>query len=367
MFNIITNYIKNILTLSPIHCDAPEPWLIGFQDGASATQEGITELHDAIFFYLILIGTGVAFIIGTVVYHFNSNTAPISHRYYNHGTLIELVWTITPAFVLIAIAFPSFKLLYLMDVQWSTTEDFIAISIAASIPIKNLHSDCTALVPYGVVGSTLGISFNKYVRNLIHFPKDIVCQFVGHLLGDASLVFSRTSITPSFVFVQSLSHFSYLWSVFHTLHHYCKAVPYLVTSVRNDTATYGLYLTTRSYPILLELHNMFYTLVGGKYIKIISLDLLEYLTPITLAIWAIDDGAATTKGYGFYLHTSGFTFNDVYLLAGMLHYQFGLICTVQNKQGKPVLYITNKSISLFRSLVMPHMHYSMLYKINSNR
>jgi heme/copper-type cytochrome/quinol oxidase subunit 2 len=31
--------------------------------------------------------------------------------------LIELVWTITPALVLIAIAFPSFKLLYLMDWQ----------------------------------------------------------------------------------------------------------------------------------------------------------------------------------------------------------------------------------------------------------
>lgn len=30
-------------------------------------------------------------------------------------TLIELVWTITPALILILIAFPSFKLLYLMD------------------------------------------------------------------------------------------------------------------------------------------------------------------------------------------------------------------------------------------------------------
>jgi heme/copper-type cytochrome/quinol oxidase subunit 2 len=30
-------------------------------------------------------------------------------------TLIELIWTITPAFILILIAFPSFKLLYLMD------------------------------------------------------------------------------------------------------------------------------------------------------------------------------------------------------------------------------------------------------------
>lgn len=99
-------------------CDAPEPWLIGFQDGASPTFEGITELHDAIFFYLIVIGIGVAWVLASVVTTFSSTRSPMSHRYYNHGTLIELIWTITPAFVLIAIAFPSFKLLYLMDF-WS--------------------------------------------------------------------------------------------------------------------------------------------------------------------------------------------------------------------------------------------------------
>jgi cytochrome c oxidase subunit 2 len=39
----------------------------------------------------------------------------ISHKFMIHGTLIELIWTVTPAIVLVAIAFPSFKLLYLMD------------------------------------------------------------------------------------------------------------------------------------------------------------------------------------------------------------------------------------------------------------
>ncbi len=34
---------------------------------------------------------------------------------------IELIWTITPALILIAIAFPSFKLLYLMDEVLSPT------------------------------------------------------------------------------------------------------------------------------------------------------------------------------------------------------------------------------------------------------
>ena len=36
-------------------------------------------------------------------------------------TLIELIWTITPAFILIAIAFPSFRLLYLLDEVISPT------------------------------------------------------------------------------------------------------------------------------------------------------------------------------------------------------------------------------------------------------
>jgi cytochrome c oxidase subunit 2 len=109
MFNLLS------FLFSPIHCDAPEAWQIGFQDGASPTFEGITELHNSIFFYLIVISVGVAWVLGSVVVNFSSDKSPIVYKYANHGTLIELVWTITPAFILIAIAFPSFKLLYLMD------------------------------------------------------------------------------------------------------------------------------------------------------------------------------------------------------------------------------------------------------------
>ena len=38
----------------------------------------------------------------------------ISNKYFNHGTLIELVLTISPALILSLIAFTSFKLLLLM-------------------------------------------------------------------------------------------------------------------------------------------------------------------------------------------------------------------------------------------------------------
>lgn len=101
--------------LSTIHNDAAYPWQFGFQDGSTPSFEGIVELHDSIFFYLIVISFLVFWMLGSVLVNYNSNRTQIVHKYHNHGTLIELVWTITPALVLIAIAFPSFKLLYLMD------------------------------------------------------------------------------------------------------------------------------------------------------------------------------------------------------------------------------------------------------------
>lgn len=41
----------------------------------------------------------------------------VTFRVYNlnHGTIIEIVWTVLPAFVLLLIAVPSFALLYAMD------------------------------------------------------------------------------------------------------------------------------------------------------------------------------------------------------------------------------------------------------------
>jgi hypothetical protein len=75
----------------------------------------------------------------------------------------------------------------------------------------------------------------------------------------------------------------------------------------------------------------------------------------------MDDGSRTPSG--FYFHTEGFTFNDCYLLAAMLHYRFELFSTIQRHVGKPMIKIAGKSMSLFRSIVTQHFHQSMLYKL----
>lgn len=85
----------------------------------------------------------------------------------------------------------------------------------------------------------------------------------------------------------------------------------------------------------------------------------------------MDDGAAAQSG--FYLHTKSFTFAEVYMLAyfrslieNLLHYRFGLFCTVQNHKGQPVINITAKSIPLFVSIVKPHFHKTMYYKLTKD-
>nr|YP_009424499.1 cytochrome c oxidase subunit II [Opegrapha vulgata]ASB29443.1 cytochrome c oxidase subunit II [Opegrapha vulgata] len=94
-------------------CDAPRPWGLYFQDSASPQMEALVELHDNIMFYLVII----LFAVGWIIYAIMTEQAKggVNHKYVSHGTLIELIWTLSPGFILLFIAFTSFKLLYLMD------------------------------------------------------------------------------------------------------------------------------------------------------------------------------------------------------------------------------------------------------------
>jgi len=94
--------------------DAPEPWQINFQDPASPVAQGIQDLHHDIFFFLIVILTFVVWMLARTLWHFHESRNPQPSKII-HGTILEVVWTVTPSFILIAIALPSFALLYSMD------------------------------------------------------------------------------------------------------------------------------------------------------------------------------------------------------------------------------------------------------------
>lgn len=120
--------------------DAPAPWQLGFQDSAAPGFTGLVTLHNTIGFYLIVISFAVFWVLFSIVYYYSSNKNPIAHKYLTHGTVLELIWTITPALILIAIAFPSFRLLYLMDCPTCVVNNFFILScvmpVTKLIPIK---------------------------------------------------------------------------------------------------------------------------------------------------------------------------------------------------------------------------------------
>jgi len=99
--------------MNTIFCDAALPWQLGFQDGATPIQEAIVSLHDSIMFYLIILAVLVFWMLSSTILTFGQNR--LTHLHSSHGTVIELAWTISPAFILLAIALPSFRLLYLLD------------------------------------------------------------------------------------------------------------------------------------------------------------------------------------------------------------------------------------------------------------
>jgi len=118
--------IKNINFYPIYNCDLAKPWGLYFQDSASPQMEAIIELHNYVMFFLVTILIAVLWIMIVSLYSFAENK--FSSIYLTHGTLIELIWTTAPALILILIAFPSFKLLYITD---DVTDPEISIKIEA--------------------------------------------------------------------------------------------------------------------------------------------------------------------------------------------------------------------------------------------
>jgi len=70
--------------------------------------------HDYLLIFIIVIGFFVFFFLYQIVIKFNKITSKSSERF-THSSLLEIIWTILPAVVLILIAIPSFTLLYSLD------------------------------------------------------------------------------------------------------------------------------------------------------------------------------------------------------------------------------------------------------------
>ncbi len=90
----------------------PAPWEYKLQQAASPVMEQIIWFHNWLLWIITIITLFVLGLLIAVAVKFNAKSNPVPSRT-THNTLIEVAWTLIPVLILVAIAVPSFRLLFL--------------------------------------------------------------------------------------------------------------------------------------------------------------------------------------------------------------------------------------------------------------
>jgi cytochrome c oxidase subunit II len=90
----------------------PSPWQLGMQQSVTPVMDNIIWFHDYLLYFIAAITVFVLVLLVIVMVRFNARANPVPSRT-THNALIEVLWTVIPIAILMLIAVPSFKLLFL--------------------------------------------------------------------------------------------------------------------------------------------------------------------------------------------------------------------------------------------------------------
>ena len=89
-----------------------EPWQMGFQDAVTPVAESIHFFHNYLLVPItVIIALFVLALLIIVMVKFNAKANPVPSKT-THNAVLEVAWTVIPVLILVAIAIPSFRLLY---------------------------------------------------------------------------------------------------------------------------------------------------------------------------------------------------------------------------------------------------------------
>ncbi len=98
---------------SPASAEQAHDWELGMQPPATSVDRHLQAFHNEVQVIIILI---TIFVLGLLLYvmiRFHHSRHPVPTKT-SHNPVVEIIWTIVPVLILVAIAVPSFKLLYYM-------------------------------------------------------------------------------------------------------------------------------------------------------------------------------------------------------------------------------------------------------------
>jgi hypothetical protein len=157
---------------------------------------------------------------------------------------------------------------------------------------------------------------------------------------------------------------------------YCNPkIPEVFEVVEKNGKTYSkLYFRTWYLQSFKELHELFYRPAtendrqlgrgNERYIKRVPTNISDFINPMALAFWIMDDGSYVKDR----VSTDGFTFEEATLLQQALLQKLELKCnlqTIKTKSGKkqPRLYFPKNQMPALITKVKPFIIPSMYYKL----
>lgn len=120
---------------------------------------------------------------------------------------------------------------------------------------------------------------------------------------------------------------------------------------------------TVALPIFTIYHNLFYSLINNKYVKIIPLNIEELLTPVSLAFFIMGDGNYNQVKKVIRLYTNSYSKSEVELISKALSNKFKILNRLEKAGNNYIIIVPTSQVPKLQDLVKEHIHPSFLYRI----
>ena len=102
----------------------------------------------------------------------------------------------------------------------------------------------------------------------------------------------------------------------------------------------------------------------GRDVKVVPSNIIALLTPVALAYLIMGDGNYDSLRNRVRIYTNSFTKADVERLAEAINQNFGIYAGVMlDRKDQYIITIGANELEKLRSLVLPHMIPSMMYRV----
>ncbi|MDX1620638.1 MAG: LAGLIDADG family homing endonuclease, partial [Nitriliruptorales bacterium] len=246
-------------------------------------------------------------------------------------------------------------------------DEFLRFTVARGGGNGRAQFSCTRnhliSTPYGwVEAGSLSVG-DMVLQAVPHYLSDFQWEVIlGGLMGDGALSPTRSGHGARFRFGHGEAQTEYAdWkaSLFPN-----------ITASRSTNEKDAVFYDLQPLPELAELRDAVY--IGGK--KVLSYEYLKALTPLSIALWYMDDGTFTLRSKGVQERTRGGSGRSEICVQAMertsrlrlrdhLADAWGIEAKLVERAGQAVLQFPTAETDRLHRLVAPYIHPSMDYKL----